>query len=297
MISVIIPFYNEEENLPLLHKKLSDVLQKEGRPYELVFIDDGSTDRSVEKLPKEDSHVTLVQHRRKMGKGKGLVSGYNAAKGEIIVFMDADLQDDPDELPRFLAKIDEGYDLVNGWRKKRLDSPLMTIQSRIGNLLILRTMLQSQYHDINCGFKAFKREILDEIQLYGDNFRFFPVMAEKEGFHTTEIPIKHNQRKHGVSKFGLFKGFTIFVDILTTYFLFRFSEKPLHFFGTIGGISFGVGFLVSLYLTIERLFFNQLLYQRPVLLFAILLIIIGIQVFMTGIIAELIVFFHKKRST
>lgn len=296
MISLIIPFYNEEANLGLLHQRITEVFRYIKEPYEIVFIDDGSVDESLEAVPQEDSHIQLIKHRRQMGKGKALMHGTQAAKGEIFIFMDADLQDDPDELPRFIAKIQEGYDLVNGWRKKRNDGIIKTLPSLIGNRLILNKMLNSQFHDINCGFKAVRREVLQEIQLYGDNFRFLPVLAEKEGFRTTEIAIKHNERKHGKSKYGFFKRFTVFADILTAYFIFRFSEKPLHFFGGVGGLFFLLGFIGSAYLSIERLFFGVLLYQRPVLLMAISFIIVGIQIIMTGIIAELLVYLHKKQQ-
>lgn len=295
MISIIIPFFNEEDNLALLQDRLTEVLTKIGDPYEIVLIDDGSIDDSVEMINQKDKHIVLVQHRKQMGKGKALLNGFNASKGDILVFMDADLQDDPDELPRFIAKIKEGYDLVNGWRKKRHDNVIKTLPSLIGNRLILRNVLRSQYHDINCGFKAMRREIMEEISLYGDNFRFLPVAAEKQGFRTTEIPIKHHERHQGKSKYGFFKRFSIFADIFTAYFLYRFSEKPLHFFASVGGALFLVGFGVNLYLTIERLFFDVLLVTRPLLQLGTLLIIVGIQIILTGVIAELVVYMHKSR--
>jgi hypothetical protein len=209
--------------------------------------------------------------------------------------MDADLQDDPDELPAFIEKIKEGYDFVNGWRKKRNDNLIKTLPSYIGNRIILKNVLKSQYHDINCGFKAMRRDIMEEIVLYGDNFRFLPIAAEKQGFKTTEIPIKHHERHHGQSKYGFFKRFSIFADIFTAYFLFRFSEKPLHFFASVGGVFFLVGFAINLYLTVERLFFDALLVTRPLLQLGTLLIIVGIQIILTGVIAELVVYMHKSR--
>lgn len=296
MISVIIPFYNEEDNLALLQERLTHVLTRIGDPYEIILIDDGSIDDSVEMINKKDKHIVLLKHRKQMGKGKALVTGFRASKGDILVFMDADLQDDPDELPHFIKKIKQGYDLVNGWRKKRNDGIIKTLPSLIGNRVILKHILKSQYHDINCGFKALKRDIMNEIQLYGDNFRFLPIAAEKQGFNTTEIPVKHHERHHGKSKYGFFKRFSIFADIFTTYFLYRFSEKPLHFFASVGGFFFVIGFLIDLYLTIERLFFNQLLYNRPLLQMGMLFIIVGIQIVMTGIIAELLVYLHKSKQ-
>jgi glycosyltransferase involved in cell wall biosynthesis len=296
MISVIIPFFNEEDNLPLLQEKLTTVLGEIGKDYEIVLIDDGSLDDSLEMINEKDKHIKVIKHRKQMGKGKALLSGFRGSKGDVLVFMDADLQDDPDELPKFIEKIDQGYDLVNGWREKRHDNFIKTLPSLIGNRIILKNVLNSSFHDINCGFKALRREILNEIKLYGDNFRFLPVVAEKQGFKTTEIPIKHNERHYGKSKYGFFKRFSIFADIFTAYFLYKFSEKPLHFFASVGGMFFIVGFLIDLYLTIQRLFFNHLLYNRPLLNLGMLLIIVGIQIIMTGVIAELIVYLNKNRS-
>ena len=211
--------------------------------------------------------------------------------------MDADLQDDPVDLPLFINKIKQGYQAVNGYRKERKDSSGIKLISKIGNGVIWRFFLKSPFNDINCGFKAFSRKVIDDIPLYGDNYRFLPLAAFYMGYKTAEVIVNNRSRKYGVSKFNFLKAFFGMIDTLTAYFIFRFSEKPLHFFGSIGGVVFGAGFFLALYLTYERLFLGVLLYRRPALLLAILLIIVGIQIIMTGIVAELIVYLsHRRRS-
>lgn len=298
MISIIIPFHNEEENLSPLIDQIGREMGK--RTYEIVCIDDGSTDKSrsvMTRLADKNERIIFLSHRTQMGKGAALKNGIAKAKGDVIVFMDADLQDDPADISKFLEKIDNGYELVNGWRKDRHDGIIKTIPSKIGNVLILRYVLQSKFHDINCGYKAMRRDVLDQVHLYGDHFRFIPLIAERKGFKTTEVVVAHHGRAHGKSKYGFFRRFTIFADILTSYFIFRFAEKPLHFFGSIGGLLFGAGFAVATYLSYERLFHGILLYRRPALLFALSLIIVGIQVILTGIVAELVVYLSEKSKT
>lgn len=297
MISVIIPFYNEEENLSELIKRLTTVLSGMKEKFELVFIDDGSTDGYEKEFPKKSPEIHLIKHRRRMGKGRALESGFAKSKGDIIVFMDADLQDDPDDLPKFIEKLSDGYDFVNGWRKHRIDPVSKTLPSSIFNYFLLKKMLKSRYHDINCGFKAMKREVLEEFTFYGDNYRFLPILVDRRGFRITEVVVNHHPRRHGVSKYGFFRIFFGFFDTVTTYFIYTFAEKPLHFFGPIGGIFFLLGSVITAELTIERLFFGVELYKRPLLLAGIFLIIVGLQVIMTGIIGELIVYWHKTNGS
>lgn len=297
MISVIIPFYNEKENLPELIKRLTAVLSGMKEKYELLMIDDGSTDEYEKEFPKKSSEIHLVKHRKRMGKGRALEAGFEKSKGDVIVFMDADLQDDPDDLPKFLRKLNDGYQFVNGWRKHRIDPVSKTLPSSIFNYFLLKKMLKSRYHDINCGFKAMKREVLEEFTFYGDNYRFLPILVDRRGFRITEVVVNHHPRLHGVSKYGFFRIFFGFFDTVTTYFIYTFAEKPLHFFGPIGGIFFMLGSIITLELTIERLFFGVELYKRPLLLAGIFLIIVGLQVIMTGIIGELIVYWHKTNGS
>ena len=298
MISIIIPFYNEEKNVSLLHKELSSVLINHKYEYETLFIDDGSIDQSkseIENIKKDDPHISLFHHRKRFGKGEALQTGLDGAKGDIIIFMDADLQDDPHDLPAFIKKIDVGYDFVNGIRVDRKDNIIIKTYSQIAKIF-LNIFLRSPLTDVNCGFKAFKKEVLNEVVLYGNNFRFFPLAAHYKGFKVTEIPVHNRVRKYGKSKFGIGKLLTGIFDTVTAHFLYRFAEKPLHFFGAWGMFFFGVGFIIAFYLAFERIFFNMPLYRRPLLQLGILLITIGIQIAMTGIIGELIVYLHKKKS-
>jgi len=293
MISVIIPFYNEKENLTPLLTQLINKLDKTKKEYEIVFVDDGSTDGFGEKFKVQSSKFKLVSHRKRAGKGQALKTGIENSKGDVIIFMDADLQDDPEDIPVFLKKINEGYDFINGIRTKRNDSSVVKFYSRLAGFF-LRGFLNSPFRDINCGFKAFKREVLKDFVFYGNNFRFFPLAVFYNGYRVTDIKVKNNPRLHGKSKFGPGKLMTGVFDTLTAYFLYRFAEKPLHFFGSIGVMLFFAGFLVSFYLTIEKLFFGVKLSDRPLLWLGILLLIIGIQVTTTGIIGELIVYLHRK---
>ncbi len=293
MISIIIPFYNEAESIPVLVGHLNNQFEKLKKEFEIILVNDGSTD-NPQSVIRNLNNVKLFNHKKRLGKGEALKTGIENSSGETIVFMDGDLQDDPYDLPGFLEKIQEGNDLVNGIREKRNDNLIVKFYSKIV-AWFLKTFLSSPYTDINCGYKVFNRKVLKDFIFYGNNFRFFPLAVFYNGYKVTEINVKNNKRMFGRSKFGPGKLFTGLLDTLTAYFLFKFSEKPLHFFGMIGGVTFFIGFLISLYLTIERLFFGVLLMTRPLLWLGILLIIIGIQVIMTGIIGELIVYQNKRK--
>jgi glycosyltransferase involved in cell wall biosynthesis len=295
MISIIIPFYNEKESLPILIDQLINQLDGLKKEYEIILVDDGSTDAERQNFKFQISNFKLLHHKKRLGKGAALKTGIENSSGDIIVFMDADLQDDPKDIHKFLKKINEGYDFVNGIRVNRQENYLVKIYSKTASWF-LKTFLHSPFTDINCGFKVFKKEILKDFNFYGNNFRFFPLATFLNGYKVVEISVTNNQRKFGKTKFGKSKIFVGILDTLTAYFLFKFSEKPLHFFGMIGGALFFIGFSISLYLAFERIFFNVLLYRRPLLQFGILLIIVGIQVVMTGIIGELIVYLNKKSN-
>ena len=294
MISIIIPFYNEKENIPVLLREIQLACEKENFEYEVILIDDGSSEK-VHITKAEFPHVHLLTHRKRMGKGEALRTGIKKAQGDIFVFMDGDLQDDPADLTKFMHEIKSGADLVNGIRAKRIDSALIRFYSFFANI-VLHRLFHSPFTDINCGFKMFKKELLDEYPLYGNNFRFFPLSAYFRGYLVKEVVVHNRKRIHGASKFGPMKLFTGILDMTTAYFVFLFADRPLHFFGSVGGVLFTIGFLISLYLTVERLFFNVLLYQRPLLQLGIVLIIVGIQIGMTGLIGELIVYFNKNRK-
>ncbi len=291
MISIVTPFYNEKESLPILIDQLINQLDKIKKEYEIILVDDGSTDNFHPVL--SGTNIKFLKHKKRLGKGQALKTGIENSHGDIIIFMDADLQDDPKDIQKFLKKINQGYDFVNGIRTNRRENFLVKSYSYLATKF-LKIFLHSPFTDINCGFKAFKKEVLKDFNFYGNNFRFFPLATFLNGYKVSEISVVNNQRKFGKTKFGKSKIFVGILDTLTAYFLFKFSEKPLHFFGIIGGALFSVGFLISLYLAIERIFFNVLLYRRPVLQLGILLIIVGIQIVMTGIIGELIVYLNQR---
>jgi len=294
MLSIIIPFYNEEKNIPILIQEIEDEMKKENVEFEVILVDDGSHLKcEIRNLKFENVH--LFEHKKRMGKGEALRTGIRHAKGDIIVFMDGDLQDDPADLKQFIQEINNGSDLVNGIRGKRKDSFLIKMYSFFANI-ILKNFFHSPFSDINCGFKMFKKETLDDFPLYGNNFRFFPLSVYYRGFTVSEVAVHNRKRMYGVSKFGPLKLFTGILDMMTAYFVYLFAERPLHFFGMIGGILFIIGFLISIYLAFERIFFNVLLYRRPLLQLGIVLIIVGIQIIMTGLIGELIVYLNKNKK-
>lgn len=295
MISVIIPFHNEKENLPKLIPSLTEKLEELGS-YEVILVDDGSTDNYSELLKPflHKEKVQLVKMGRQMGKGRALNAGLAKATGSYIVFMDADLQDDPTDLKSFKEKIDEGYDLVNGFRYNRKDNAVIKVYSKTAGWF-LKTFLNSPFSDINCGFKMFRKELLQDLPIYGNNFRFFPLAAFYEGYKVSEVKVNNRPRIHGTSKFGMSKLFIGLIDMLSAYFLYKFAERPLHFFGSIGAVFLFIGGVTLLIITYQRLFMEILLYRRPAFEYASLFIILGIQIVMTGILGELLVFLHKKK--
>jgi len=295
MISVIIPFHNEKENLPILIPGLVKHLQALEQLYEIILVNDGSTDDFDKSLRSFlNTNVKLLDMNRQMGKGKALVEGLKTATGEIIVFMDADLQDDPADLQSFKTKLDEGLDLVNGFRRDRKDNAIIKVYSKLAGSF-LKNVLGSPFSDINCGFKMFRKSVLDDVVLYGNNFRFLPLAAFYEGYNVGEVVVHNKPRLHGVSKYGMRKLFVGVMDMFIAYFLYKFSERPLHFFGGIGAVLCIIGGMALSWVTYERIFEGILLYRRPLLQYAIFLIILGIQVIMTGIIGELIVYLHHKK--
>ncbi len=288
-ISVVIPVYNEAESLVALHEQLGQSLAGVGGEYEIIFVDDGSRDGSfevLEGLHQADGRVKVIQFRRNFGKSAALAAGFAEAQGEIIFTLDADLQDDPVEIPRFLEKLEQGYDLVTGWKFPRLDPLSKTLPSKLANFTI-RTTSGIQIHDFNCGFKAMRREVAEEITLYGEMHRYIPVLAHQRGFRVGEIKVKHHPRRFGQSKYGIERLLRGLFDFMTVSFLTRFTRRPLHFFGWLGIISFSVGFLIDLYLVIVKLMGN-LIGDRPLLMLGTLLIIIGVQFVSFGLLAEMI---------
>ena len=295
-LSFVIPAFNEEKSLNQLHDEITKNVQN--HEYEIIFVDDGSTDHSFDemrKLSEQDKNVKIIRFRKNFGKAAGLQIGFDHAEGDIVFTMDADLQDDPAEIPAFLKKIENGYDLVTGWKIKRRDPISKTWPSKLANS-VMSNAFKLKLHDYNCGFKAYKKEVIEEIDIYGEMHRYIPALAHAKGFKVAEIPVHHRKRQHGTSKYGVERFFRSFLDLLTVKLVTGYLHSPLYLFGRIGaGFTFS-GFLISLYLTIMKFGFGQPLYNRPLLYLATLLIIIGLQFFSIGLLGELIVNQNRKTN-
>ena len=288
-LSVVIPLVNEEENLRPLYTELKEVLASLDKEYEIIFVDDGSSDDSffiLENLHNKDKTVKVIQFRRNFGKAPALSAGFKCAGGKVIITMDADLQDDPREIPNFVNKLDEGYDLASGWRFKREDPFSKTVSSRLFNYLT-SILTGIRVHDFNCGFKAYRKEVIKEIHLYGELHRYIPVLAHWMGYRIGEIKVKHRSRVYGKSKYGTRRLFGGLADLLTVLFLTRYMRKPLHLFGAVGLSLFLVGIIINAYLAVLW-FLGQGIWGRPLLLLGVLLMVIGFQIISTGLIGEMI---------
>jgi len=296
LLSFVIPVYNEEESLEILYKEiLANVM---GYEYEIIFVDDGCTDTSFEvmkSLAGSDDAVKIIRFRRNFGKSAGLHSGFQAASGDIVFTMDADLQDNPIEIPNFIAKLDEGADLVTGWKEKRHDPISKTLPSKLFNNVTSKTF-GLKLHDYNCGFKAYKKEVIEEIDVYGEMHRYIPALAHAKGFKIAEIPVQHRKREFGKSKFGAERYLRGFLDLLTVKLVTGFIHSPLYLFGRLGTALGGTGFLLGLYLTYTKYFLHQPLSNRPLLFLAMLLMLLGIQFFSIGMLGELIVNQNRKHT-
>lgn len=293
-LSFVIPFLNEEATIAELFERIAEaargVLSTE-ETFEVIFIDDGSTDGSVakvEELVAAHPEVRLLQLRGNFGKSAALATGFAEASGRIVFTLDADLQDDPKEIPRFIAKLDEGYDLVSGYKKKRHDPITKVLPSRIFNWMV-RTLTGIRLHDVNCGFKAYRRVVLKNVHVYGELHRFIPVLAHWRRFRIGEIEVEHHARKFGHSKFGGGRFFRGFIDLLTVYFLLKYERRPAHFFGVLGGLFTAAGLGICVYLTVLKLLGHDI-GQRPLLSLGVLLIVVGVQVLATGLIAEILTY-------
>jgi glycosyltransferase involved in cell wall biosynthesis len=292
-ISLVIPVYNEEQSLHPLYDAVTAALKAVGQSYEIIFVDDGSTDGSfgvMRALHEGDDHVRVIRFRRRFSKTPALVAGFAHARGEIIFTMDGDLQDDPAEIPQFLAKLAEGYDLVSGWKYPRHDPISKTLPSFFFNRMVGMTT-GVRLHDMNCGFKAYRRELIDDLKLYGELHRFIPVLAHQRGFRVTEVKIRHHRRKFGKSKYGARRFLRGFLDLLTVVFLVSYMRTPLRLFGTLGILSLLAGIGVDLYIVLDRFLpfgSHQEIHTRPLLFVGILLIIFGISFILTGLQSEMI---------
>lgn len=295
-ISVVIPLLNEAESLPELYNWIAKVMQSNSFSYEIIFIDDGSTDTSwkiIQELVKEHAEVKGIRFQNNFGKSQALHAGFKAAKGDVIITMDADLQDSPDEIPELFDLIKkENYDLISGWKKKRYDSKIRkNLPSKLFNAAARKTS-GVKLHDFNCGLKAYKKEVVKNIDVYGEMHRYIPVLAKNAGFTKIgEKVVKHQARKYGTTKFGIERFFNGFLDLITIWFLSKFGKRPMHFFGLLGTFMFIIGFLFALYLGVDKLFLNpqgKLITQKPQFYLSLTAMVMGIQLFLAGFIGEII---------
>jgi len=296
--SVVIPLYNEEQSLEELHRRLTDTLATLSDRFEIIFVDDGSIDNSfavIKNLHQRDSRVKAVRFRRNFGKSTALSAGFKKARGKIIVTLDADLQDLPEEIPSLMNKLEQGYDLVSGWKKKRKDSLIRKIASWLFNR-VTSFFTGVKLHDFNCGLKCYRRELVDELALYGELHRYIPAIANWKGFRVGEVKVGHHPRMHGVSKFGSERYLRGLFDLLTVIMLTKYPEKPLHFFGLLGTILSLSGLAINLYMAVLRIS-GKWISNRPLLLLGILLLILGVQFIFFGLMGELIVFSSQKEKS
>ncbi len=289
-ISIVIPVYNEQQTIPHLHRALTEALEDLERSWEVILVNDGSSDHSAERLDEvaaADPRFVAIHLRRNFGQTPAMSAGFDHARGEIIVAMDADLQNDPADIPKLLARIDEGYDVASGWRRDRKDSFLTRIlPSRVANALI-SAVTGVRLHDYGCSLKAYRREILEDVKLYGEMHRFIPALAYWAGAQITEVEVSHHPRKYGSSKYGLSRTIRVFLDLLTVKFLLSYVTRPIQVFGKWGLLSGTIGFLMALWLSFRKFYFGEDIGNRPALLLAVLLILVGFQFVTMGLLAEL----------
>jgi len=298
-ISVVVPLFNEEESLPELTAWIDRVMTANNFAYEVILVDDGSNDgswRIIERLKQENSNITGIKFRRNYGKSAALNVGFAAAQGDVVITMDADLQDSPDEIPELYDRImNQGADLVSGWKQKRYDPLTKTVPTKLFNAVTRSMSGITNLHDFNCGLKAYKKDVVKSIEVYGEMHRYIPVLAKWEGFSAIqEQVVQHYPRKYGTTKFGPGRFVKGFLDLLSIYFVGKFGKRPMHFFGTIGVISFLIGLFISFYLIVDKLMSiaTQSPYRnvtdQPLFFLSLVAILVGTQLFLTGFVAELV---------
>ncbi len=298
-VSVVVPLLDEEESLPELARQIEAVCTEAGYSFEVWFVDDGSKDTSwsvIERLHREDHRFAGVRFRRNYGKSAALAVGFERATGRYVVTMDADLQDDPAEIPGLVTELKAGYDLVSGWKMERKDPPSKRIPSKFFNL-VTRKISGIPLHDFNCGLKAYRREVVKSVRVHGELHRYIPLLAKWEGYdRIAEIPVRHRPRQFGQTKFGLDRFIKGFLDLISVVFLTRFAARPMHFFGTFGTLAFVAGLLISFWISIDKLLFGNPIGDRPLLLLGVLMIIVGVQMFTTGLLGEMIIKREMERT-
>lgn len=291
MISVTVPIYNEEENLPLLYEQVRDALSAIARPWELVLVNDGSSDGSpavLDQLAANDKRVKVIHFRRNFGQTAAMMAGIDFASGDIIIPMDGDLQNDAADIPRLIAKLEEGYDVVSGWRKERQDAHMTrTLPSNLANRLISR-VLGVRLHDYGCSLKAYRRDVIKDVKLYGEMHRFVPVYASWQGARVTEIPVTHHARQFGESKYGLERTLKVVLDLIVVKFLAKYAQKPMYVFGAAGFVSLGVSVLSGIWALYLKFFEDISLVQTPLPLVLVMTAIMGVMCILMGLLAELL---------
>ncbi len=303
-LSIVVPFFNEEENVRILYSKLKQVLERENLDYEIIFVDDGSIDKTfaiLKGIHQEDEKVKVIKLRKNFGQTAALSAGFDYAKGEIIVSMDGDLQHDPEDIPKFLEKIKEGFDIVSGWREERKDPFFRRkLPSKIANWLI-RLISKVNIHDFGTTFKAYRREIIKNIHLYGELHRFIPALASEMGASITEVPIRNVPRKYGKSNYNLSRAIRVFFDLITVKFLISYSTKPLQIFGIWGSFFTLGGFVIGIYLGIKKILYHTTLMVEhgPLLMLSILLLVVGLQFITMGLLGEMLarIYYETKNKS
>jgi dolichol-phosphate mannosyltransferase len=297
VISVVVPVHDEERSVALVYDELRSALEPLAEPWETIFVDDGSTDGTFAALTRLHSaadNVRVVRLRRNFGKAAALVAGFDQARGDIVVTIDGDLQDDPAEIPRLLAKLDEGFDLVSGWKSHRRDRLSRRLMSRVFNAVTSR-FSGVRLHDMNCGLKAYRAEVVHGLRLYGELHRFIPVLAHYRGYRIAELPVNHRPREHGRSRYGIERYLRGFLDLLTVSFIGRYRHRPLHLFGGLGLSLTTIGIGILVYLTVDKAL-GHAIGGRPLLTLGVLLVVVGMQFFSLGLISEMITSHHEERA-
>src|SRR5690242_21881607 len=297
VISVVVPVHDEERTLALLYDELESALQPLDQPWEAVFVDDGSSDGSfaaLTRLHNGKHNVRVIRLRKNFGKAAALAAGFAHAEGDVVVTIDADLQDDPAEIPRLLAKLDEGFDLVSGWKAHRRDPITRRVPSKIFNWVTGRVS-GLRLHDLNCGLKTYRAEVVQGLRLYGELHRFIPVLAHYRGHRVAELPVNHRPREHGRSRYGVERYVRGFLDLLTVSFIGRYRHRPLHLFGGLGLILGLIGFAILIYLTVVKAL-GHAIGERPLLTLGVLLVVVGLQFFSLGLISEMITSQHEESA-
>ncbi len=298
-ISVLVPVLNEEGTVAELAGRVAAALDGLGRSFEIVFVDDGSTDGTSERVRaarEADRRVKLVRLRRNFGKAAALTAGFDISRGRIVITLDGDLQDDPEEIPRLLETLEAGeLDLVSGWKKERKDPISKTLPSKLFNWAT-RRMAHVDLHDFNCGFKVYRREVLEQVPVYGELHRYIPVLASRRGFRVGEVVVRHHRRRSGSSKYGWDRFYKGLLDLMTVLFITKYTRRPLHLFGLIGMASFALGFVIDAWLAWRWAFRGEALSNRPLLFLGVLLMLAGLQVLTTGLLAEMMTHRTFQRS-